>query len=259
MTAATKQIGAGVLGLGAMGATHVQAAKDSAWIDRVVGYETSPERAKLRGKELGIAATSDLDHILNDPGVRIVYIAAPNEVHCELSVKALRAGKAVLCEKPMGTTLDEARQMLEAERQTGGFLQIGLELRYSRIYIKAKQWIDQGLIGKPLNSHCDYYCSEGHCKDIWRSKSKTTLIAEKLCHYLDLSRWWFSDEVAEVYSVAAPNVVSYFNHSDNHQITCRFSNGGVSTLAADSLESMKVVFAAELSERENRIVTTSEL
>ena len=65
----------------------------------------------------------------------------------------------------------------------------------------------------------------------WRSKDKTTLIAEKLCHYLDLPCWWMNDTVKDVYSVAAPNVVDYFNHPDNHQITCRFNNGAVSTLA----------------------------
>ncbi len=230
MTAAATQIDAAVLGLGGMGATHVQAARDSAWIGRIAGYEPGAQQAELRGRELGITATSDLDSILADPRIRLVYIAAPNEVHCELAVKSLRAGKAVLCEKPMGTTLDEARQMLQAEKETGEFLQIGLEARYSKIYQKARQWIDAGVIGRPLNCHCEYHASEGHSKGTWRSESKTTLIAEKLCHYLDLPRWWFSDEVTQVYSMAAPNAVQYFNHPDNHQIMYRFSGGAVSTL-----------------------------
>lgn len=230
MTAATKQIGAAVLGIGRMGATHVQAAKDSQWIDKVIGYEPDAQRAEERGKELAIPATSDLNSILNDPDIGIVYIASPNEVHCELAIKSMRAGKAVLCEKPMGVTLAEAREMLQAEKETGQFLQIGLEARYSKIYIKVKEWIEQGLIGKPVSSHSDYYSSEGHCKGTWRSNSETTLIAEKLCHYLDLPRWWFQEEVSEVYSIAAPNVVTYFNHPDNHQITCRFNSGAVSTL-----------------------------
>lgn len=230
MTASTEKTGAGVLGLGGMGGTHVGAAKESPWIDRIVGYEPDPERAALRGRELEIDATSDLDSILNDPGIGIIYIASPNEVHCELAVKAMRAGKAVLCEKPMGTTIAEAQEMLDVEKETGSFLQIGLELRYSKLYMKVKEWIQQGLIGVPVNSHCDYYCSEGHSKGTWRSESETTLIAEKLCHYLDLPRWWFDDEVTEVFSIHAPNVVSYFHHPDNHQISYRFSKGGISTL-----------------------------
>lgn len=230
MTAAVKQIGAAVLGIGNMGGQHVESAKDSPWIDKVIGYEPDAEHAAVRGKELDIPATADLDSILNDPAIGIVYIASPNEVHCELAVKAMRAGKAVLCEKPMGTTLAEARHMLDVERETGQFIQIGLEARFSKLYVTVKEWIAQGLIGTPLSSHCDYYSSEGHRKGTWRSESETTLIAEKLCHYLDLPRWWFQDEVDDVFSIAAPNVVTYFNHPDNHQITCRFNNGAVSTV-----------------------------
>ncbi len=223
-------IGAAVLGLGNMGATHVKAAKESPFIQHVVGYEPAAERAIQRGKELGLPATSDLDSILRDPEIKLIYIASPNETHCELSIKSLRAGKAVLCEKPMGISLMEAQRMLEAEREMGGFLQIGFELRYSKMYETVKEWIEAGRIGRPLNSHCDYYCSEFHLRDSWRSKSPSGLIPEKLCHYLDLPRWWFGDEVEEIHSVAAPNFVTYFNHSDNHQMIYRFKGGAVSSL-----------------------------
>ncbi|MBI4244402.1 MAG: Gfo/Idh/MocA family oxidoreductase, partial [Planctomycetes bacterium] len=158
------------------------------------------------------------------------YIAAVNEAHCELTVRFLRAGKAVMCEKPMGISLDEARKMLMAERETGSFLQIGFELRYSELYKRVKNWIEAGLIGQPLNSHCQYYCSEFHKKGSWRSESRGTLIGEKLSHYLDLPRWWIGDEVTEVFSMHAPNFITYFNHPDNHQISCKFANGAVSTL-----------------------------
>lgn len=225
-----ERLGAAVLGLGNMGRTHVLAAKESPYIGRIVGFDPDETCAAQRAPEWGIEATMDLDVILRDPSIQSVYIASPNETHCDLTIRSLRAGKAVLCEKPMGTTLGEAQQMLQTEHETRGFLQIGFELRYSKMYQTAKQWIDAGQIGRPLNSHCDYYCSEAHGKETWRSLSSTTLIAEKLCHYLDLPRWWFGDEVNEVYSAAAPNVVSYFNHPDNHQITCRFRNGAVSTL-----------------------------
>ena len=225
-----KHFAVAVLGIGEMGATHVRAAMDSPFVSRVIGYEPEAERARSRGEELGIAFTSDLDGIWSDPEIRFVSIASPNETHCQLAVAALRSGKAVLCEKPMGTTIIEAGEMLRAEKETGGFLQIGFELRYSQLYRKTKDWIDAGLIGRPLNSHCDYYCSEFHLRDSWRSRSEKGLIGEKLCHYLDLPRWWFGAEVTDIYSISAPNFVPYFNHPDNHQILFRFEGGGVSSL-----------------------------
>ena len=188
------------------------------------------ERARQRGKELGIKATNDLKGILGDPEIKFVSIAAVNEVHCDLAVRSLRAGKAVMCEKPMGITLEEARTILAAEKESGGFLQIGFELRYSRLYRKVKEWIDEGLVGRVLNTHCTYFCSEFHLRDSWRSRSKGTLLGEKLSHYLDLQRWWVNDEVSEIFSMNAPNFVSYFNHPDNHQISYKFKDGAVSSL-----------------------------
>ncbi len=224
------KIDVAVLGLGGMGGTHVGAAKASPYVRNIYGYEPDPARAALRGKELGVNATSDLDSILNNPEVKFVSIASTNNSHAELTEKSLRAGKAVLCEKPMGETLGEAKRMIEVEKATGGFLQIGFELHYSKLYMMVKDWIDQGLIGTPVNCHCRYYASEFHCKNTWRSLSKGTLIGEKLSHYLDLQRWWMGSPVEEVFSMSAPSVVDYYNHPDNHQISLRFKNGAISNL-----------------------------
>ncbi len=219
-----------VLGLGGMGATHVKAAKASPFVNKIYGYEPNSERAALRGKELKIETTSDLDSILNNSNISLVYIASINPVHAEQTEKALHAGKAVLCEKPMGEALADARRMIKAEKETGNFLQIGFEARYSKIYMKAKEWIDGGLVGTPVNSHCRYYCSEFHKKNTWRSNSQGSLIGEKLSHYLDLQRWFMRDEVEEVFSMNSPNVVKYFKHPDNHQINLRFKNGAIGNL-----------------------------
>jgi len=224
------KINVAVLGLGEMGATHVNAAKESPFVEKIIGYEPDNRRALLRGKELNIETINNIDKILEDESIKLIYIAAPNEVHMELSIRSLKSGKAVLCEKPMGITFDEARSIIEAEKESGSFLQIGFELHYSSLYMKVKEWIDAGLIGQPLNSHCLYYCSEFHNKNTWRSRSKGTLIGEKLSHYLDLPRWWFGKKVTEVFSMSAPNFINYFNHPDNYQISYRFENGTISTL-----------------------------
>jgi len=224
------KIDVAVLGLGAMGGTHVGAAKASPYVGRIYGYEPDPARAAKRGGELGVEATADLESLLNNPSIKLVTIASVNEAHAELTEKALRAGKAVLCEKPMGINLAEAGRMLKAEKETAGFLQIGFELHYSKIYQQAKAWIDQGLIGRVVNCHCRYYCSEFHSKNTWRSNSKGTLIGEKLSHYIDLQRWFTGSPVEEVFSMNSPNVVDYFNHPDNHQINLRFKNGAIANL-----------------------------
>jgi len=225
-----KQIDVAVLGLGVMGATHVGAAKASPYVRTIYGYEPDPARAALRGKELGVKATSDLDSILTNPEIKLIYIASINSAHAEQAIKALRAGKAVLCEKPMAEDIGGAREIMQVEKETGNFLQIGFELHYSKIYTTAKEWIDQGRIGSVVNCQCRYYCSEFHLKNSWRSNSKGSLIGEKLSHYLDLQRWFTGNPVEEVFSMTAPNAVGYFKHADNHQISMRFKNGAISNL-----------------------------
>ena len=227
-----EKIDVAVLGIGKMGETHAKAAKESPYVNKIYGYEPDPERCKNRAGEIGILPAS-LEDILNDPKIRFVSIAASNEAHVALAEAALKAGKAVLCEKPMGSSLEEAIRLIRVKRQTKGFLQIGFELHYSKMYQQIKEWIDRGLIGDVVNVQCRYFCCEFHRKDNWRSNSTGSfLIGEKLSHYLDLQRWFFSgaQKPETVYSLSAPKVIPYFHHRDNHQISTRYSKGGVSSL-----------------------------
>ncbi|MBO4344672.1 MAG: Gfo/Idh/MocA family oxidoreductase, partial [Victivallales bacterium] len=141
-----EKINVAVLGLGGMGETHVGSAKDSQYVDKIYGYEPDAERRDARSKELGITPMG-LEEILADPSINMVTIAAVNEAHLALAEAALKAGKAVMCEKPMGTTLGEAKQILDAKNKYNGFLQIGFELHYSDMYTTVKKWIDDGLVG----------------------------------------------------------------------------------------------------------------
>lgn len=225
-----KKIDVAVLGIGGMGGTHSRAAKASPYVDRIFGYDVTPERTKARSAEIGIIPAS-LEEILNNPSVKLVTIAASNAAHVPLATAALKAGKAVMCEKPMGDTLDEARELIRVQHETGGFLQIGFELHYSRIYMMAKKWIDEGMIGTPVNIQTRYFCSEFHNKNSWRSQGTGSfLIGEKLSHYIDLQRWFFGKNAESVYSLSAPKVVEYFHHRDNHNIMTKFHGGGVGVL-----------------------------
>jgi len=224
------KIDVAVIGLGGMGNTHLAAAFASPFAGRVYGYDPDPEKAEAARAKGPLIPVASPEEIWRNPAVRFVSIASPNNTHAELASAGLRAGKAVLCEKPMGETLAEARSMAAAAEKTGGFLQIGFELRYSRLYQTAKAWIDRGLIGRPVNSQCLYYCSEGHGKGCWRSQSPGTLIGEKLSHYLDLHRWFIGRPVESVFSLRAPKVVDYFNHPDNHQISLMFEGGAIASL-----------------------------
>ncbi len=81
----------------------------------------------------------DYKHMLEDPSIEMVTIAAPNSLHCEMTVNAAAAGKHVLCEKPLAMTIEEADLMVKACDEAGVFLFFGEELFFTPKYVKAKE------------------------------------------------------------------------------------------------------------------------
>mgnify|MGYP003311235073 CR=1 FL=1 len=222
----------GIIGCGGIAnGKHMPALQKVADCEMVAFCDIVEERAVLAAKEFGTenaAVYTDYRELLKDKTIDVVHVCTPNRSHSFITVDALEAGKHVMCEKPMGDTLEEATRLIKLKQELNGFLQIGFELHYSRLYMKAKEWIDQGLIGKVVNIQTRYLCTVHHAKGSWRSKGKGSfLIGEKLSHYLDLQRWFMGSEPDTVFSVTSPRVLPYVEYHDNHNITTRFKNGGV--------------------------------
>jgi len=222
---------AAILGVGGMGRGPMSECRESGLFTDVIGYDIDPSSFEWMKKN-NHSFSEDLDSILNDPEVGLVFVTASNDAHKPLVMAALRAGKAVMCEKPIATTLADAREMVEEAEKRGLFFQIGFELRYSKLYMMVKDWIDQGVLGEVMNTQCTYICSEFHHKGSWRNKLATGggMFGEKLSHYVDLPRWWIGSRVTEVYSACAPNVIPYYEVRDNYHTSYKFENGAVSQL-----------------------------
>lgn len=228
----SNKIEVAVLGSGQMGANVIQHLADSPHLSAITVFDRNPERMAQLMQRFGVKTSESLENVLSDPAIKLVYITASNNAHKELTIAALNAGKAVMCEKPMATSLADAQAMVEAAEKTNGYLQIGFELRYSHLYTTVKDWIDRGLLGRVLNTQCTYTSGAWGRHDVWRAASGTSggMFGEKLSHYVDLVRWWIGDEVEEVYATCAPNVIPYYEVHDNYHCTYRFKNGAVSHL-----------------------------
>ena len=213
-----------------MGETVISHLKDSKIVTGTIAYDIRSERIKELNSK-GISATDNLEKLLDDKEIRLVFVTASNDVHKDLTIRSLEAGKAVMCEKPMALTLSDAEAMVNKAEELKGFLQIGFELRYSKLYTKVKEWIDKGLLGKIVNTNCCYIASAWE-KNTWRIKNGACggMFGEKLSHYVDLPRWWIGAKVVDVFSCSAPNTIPYFEIRDNYHTTYRFSNSAVSSL-----------------------------
>ncbi len=221
-----------VLGCGGMGTGVLNTVSKHPDVSDVIGMDINPERLDFMRKQRGFKATDNLDEIMNDPEVKLVFVTASNDAHAPLVRRAIEAGKAIMCEKPIANTLADAEELVSAAEAKGLFFQIGFELRYSKLYTTVKDFIDAGVLGQVVNTQCKYICSEFHHKGSWRNKLETggSMFGEKLCHYVDLPRWWIGSDVVDVYSACAPNVVPYYEVHDNYHAIYRFANGAVSEL-----------------------------
>jgi predicted dehydrogenase len=104
-----------------------------------------PSRARKFAAKHGIPKVhADYDALLADPDLDAVYNPLPNGLHCDWSIRALEAGKHVLCEKPLASNTDEAERMAEAARRTGRELVEAFHWRYHPLAARMKQIVDGG-------------------------------------------------------------------------------------------------------------------
>lgn len=221
-----------ILGSGQMGRNVIHHLGGSPLVRAITVFDRNAERMEQLSSEFGVKTSKNLEQVLSNPAIKLVFITASNDAHKELTIAALEAGKAVMCEKPMATTLADAEAMVAAAERTKGFLQVGFELRYSHLYTRVKEWIESGHLGRVLNTHCMYCTSAWGRHDVWRTAlgSSGGMFGEKLSHYVDLVRWWIGDTVEEVYAACSPNVIPYYEVHDNFHCTYRFKSGAVSHL-----------------------------
>ena len=170
-------------------------------------------------------ATTDLEEFLNWP-IDAVIVVSPNFLHADHTIACLNAGKHVLCEKPMATSVADAEKMLKVAESANKVLAIGLIMRNFILYETIKDLIDSGKIGETL-----------HLKlDLWRKPYRTgtggwkqdlnklgNAILEEPIHYLDLTSWFMGKATnLQAWANSRPER-DYLN--ENLDIRLEFENG----------------------------------
>src|SRR3954467_15137748 len=131
----------GVIGVGALGHHHARILRGIEGAQMVGFYEASPARAASVTTDLGLRAFASERELLD--AVDAVTIVVPTPAHFAVASKALEAGKHVLVEKPIATTLDEADGMLALAKKKGVLIQTGHVERFNRAIRGALQFVDR--------------------------------------------------------------------------------------------------------------------
>lgn len=121
-------------------------------------YNLSPERAEEMAAQYGGRTYASVEELLADPAIDAVSICTPNATHSEYAVAALKAGKHVLCEKPMAITLPDCEAMVAAAEESAKLLMIAQNQRFAKAHVEAKRLLSEGVIGDVLT----YRTTFGH-------------------------------------------------------------------------------------------------
>ncbi len=146
------RVGIGVVGCGFVGmGAHVPSLAEIEGA-RFVGIADADEgrRTKVAKKYKVEATYATHEELIANPAVQAVIVSVPTPVHGKVAMAAIEAGKHVLCEMPLASTLQEADRMIEAAKKKGVFLMPSLTFRFTANYVKAKQLLDSGAVGSAM-------------------------------------------------------------------------------------------------------------
>jgi predicted dehydrogenase len=170
-------------------------------------YNPTIKRAEEMVKLYGGKVYETYAEMLQDSSVDAISVCSSNIHHASMTVAALRAGKHVLCEKPMAISIEEASLMVEAARRSGKKLMVGHNQRFAAAHVKAKEILSSGELGGVLTFRTTFshkgpeFWSADKSINSWFFKKEEAFIGvlgDLGTHKIDLLRWLTEDEIIEV-------------------------------------------------------------
>ncbi len=191
-------------------------------INRQVNAEVAKEFDARRAANIGDLVDGDID---------AVYVATPAYLHAEHVRAAARAGKHVLCEKPLGMTVAEAKEMIALCKEMGVKLGCAFMMRFVAQHVEALKLIQQGRLGTPTYARAQLSCWYPPIKGAWRQDPAAGgggALIDMGGHCIDLLEMFFGN-VAKV-SCFISNIVHDYKSEDSAVATLFFENGALGTV-----------------------------
>ncbi len=200
---------------------------------RVVAASSRSEGSLAQATQLagaGLQTFTDWRAALDVDGLDAVVISLINSQHCEASVAALEAGKHVFCEKPMALTTADCDRMVAAAAAAGKVLQVGHELRHTRLYQHMKRMVDAGELGDIRLMWTREFRAPMRLG--WRASEQLTggALLEKCVHFFDLFNWFFGGAPTTITGLGGREVVPDREILDNAFVVLEYPGGRRATL-----------------------------
>ena len=233
----TTSIRVGLIGSQFISSIHADALAQCAKAEVVAVTSPTEGNAAAFAERFGIPnAFTDYRRMLELDEIDMVVIGAPNHLHCRMTVDAAAAGKHVVCEKPLAMNLAEADRMIEACDAAGVKLMYAEQLCFTPKYVRLKELLDSGALGKPVllkqsEKHDGPHAA--HFWDVERSGGGVTM--DMGCHAIEFFRWMLGrPAIRSVYAQMGTHVHTDKTEGDDNAILLLEFDGGVTAMAEES-------------------------
>lgn len=228
----------GLIGCGGIGQLRATALSQMGAHQLVAVNDLDQARAQALATGSGSEVVTNWQDLVERDDVDAVIVSTPPSLHAEMSIRALRAGKHVLCEKPLARTPDECRQMIDAAEQSSRILATGFNYRFYPSMLKARELLDSGIIGE-LDHIRSYtgYSATAHDHE-WLHDAEVMgggALRDNGIHLIDLTCYFLGD-VAEIKGFASNKVWGFEGCEDNGFALLRSSGGQLASLQASWTE-----------------------
>jgi len=224
------RMGFALIGAGLFGQRHAQAYSRHPAVDFVAVCDVDGERARRTAEQYGARAFyTDLQELLRNPGIAAVSVATPDHAHREVAVACARAGKHILVEKPLATTVEDAEAIVHAAQEAGVILMVDFHNRVNPPMVNARDAIRRGEIGVPAYVYARLSNTIAIPLDMLRWASQSSALWFLASHMIDLVRWLLDDEPHKVYAVGREGILHSLGVQapDFHVATVEFRRGAV--------------------------------
>lgn len=213
----------GIIGFGGMATYHAKQLKQYKRLEVAGIYDVDPERMAY-AKEIGYATYESKEALLTDTSIDVVLVATTNEVHKDLVIEAMKAGKNVICEKPVTLTSGELEDIIEAEKETGMVFTIDHNRRTNKDFVLMKDKVEEGLLGEVYIIESRVEGSRGMPKG-WRTIKELGggMMLDWGVHLIDQLMYMINEKVVNVYCNMYS--IEYSEVDDNFRLTLTFESG----------------------------------
>ena len=205
-------VGTGSRGLNAFGRNLRERFGDRSEIVGLV--DNDPIRLAFAAKTLEVESTShNVSALIDDPNVDVIVITTPDFTHADIALEAINAGKHVICEKPLATTIEDCNRVLAAGRGSDRLFMVGFVLRYTQLLAELHRAVSSGEIGTPsFLTAIDNRVGGSYFRRWHRLRRNSGgMLVHKSCHAFDAINWIFNRRPT---AVAATGGIAVYSHKD---------------------------------------------